>query len=166
MQKKINESIAALSRDDFKKVVAATPLVSIDLLVRDPQGRLLVGLRNNAPAQGFWFVPGGRIRRHESIDAAFSRLTKMELGHNFSRSSAHFFGLYDHFYDEDFSGDSSLGGTHYVVLAHEILVPSVEALLLPTDQHSTYRWLTDKQLWTDSLVHPNTRAYSKTHAGV
>ena len=48
-----------LSREEFLKVVENTPLVSIDLIVQDPQGRILVGYRKNRPAQNTWFVPGG-----------------------------------------------------------------------------------------------------------
>jgi colanic acid biosynthesis protein WcaH len=36
--------------------------VSIDLIVRDADGRVLLGLRNNRPARDWWFVPGGIVR--------------------------------------------------------------------------------------------------------
>ncbi len=49
-----------LDRDTFKTIIDTTPLVSIDLLLRNAQGQILVGKRVNRPAQGFWFVPGGR----------------------------------------------------------------------------------------------------------
>jgi colanic acid biosynthesis protein WcaH len=44
---------------DFKKIVESTPLISIDLVVRNDQGSVLLGKRTNRPAQNFWFVPGG-----------------------------------------------------------------------------------------------------------
>jgi hypothetical protein len=37
------------------------PLVSIDLIIRDNADRVLLGLRNNEPAKGYFFVPGGII---------------------------------------------------------------------------------------------------------
>ena len=50
-----------LDFDTFLGVVNHTPLVAVDLvLVRGGQ-EVLLGLRNNRPAQSFWFVPGGRI---------------------------------------------------------------------------------------------------------
>jgi len=52
-----------LAEDDFRRAVEMLPLVSIDLLLRDADGRYLTGLRSNPPAQGSWFVPGGRIRK-------------------------------------------------------------------------------------------------------
>ena len=47
--------------EEFVQLLRALPLVSVDLvLVRDGR-EILLGLRNNRPAQGSWFVPGGRI---------------------------------------------------------------------------------------------------------
>ena len=67
----------------FRTVVASTPLVSIDLVVRNPQGEVLLGRRLNRPAQGFWFIPGGRIRKNESLNAAFRRLSSSGAGPGF-----------------------------------------------------------------------------------
>ncbi len=47
----------------FLKVIDAAPLVTIDLIIRNPKSDVLLGKRLNRPAQGFWFVPGGRIRK-------------------------------------------------------------------------------------------------------
>lgn len=49
-----------LDRETFKAIIDTTPLVSIDMLVRNYQCQILVVKRVNRPAQGFWFVPGGR----------------------------------------------------------------------------------------------------------
>ena len=45
-----------LPADTFRTVVASTPLVSIDLLVRNLQGELLLGERLNRPAQGLSLI--------------------------------------------------------------------------------------------------------------
>ena len=62
------------------------PLISIDLLVQNEHGEYLLGLRNNRPAQGYWFVPGGRVLKNETLDGAFKRLTFEELGIELKRS--------------------------------------------------------------------------------
>jgi len=49
-----------LSQEDFATVVRSTPLISIDLVVENERGEFLLGQRTNRPAQGYWFVPGGR----------------------------------------------------------------------------------------------------------
>ena len=58
----------------FSSIIEHAPLISMDLVVRDGAGRVLLGKRLNRPAKGFWFVPGGRIRKGERFEASFSRL--------------------------------------------------------------------------------------------
>ena len=55
----------------FQQAVAALPLVSVDWVLTNPAGELLVSQRLNAPARGAWFTPGGRIRKGEPLAAAF-----------------------------------------------------------------------------------------------
>lgn len=46
---------------EVAEIVRLTPLVSIDLIVRGGDSRILPGLRDNAPARGYWVVPGSWI---------------------------------------------------------------------------------------------------------
>jgi colanic acid biosynthesis protein WcaH len=144
-----------LEPDIFQTIVSHTPLVSIDLIVHDRQGRVLLGWRRNRPAQGCWFVPGGRIDKDETLDAAFSRLTRVELGEELARAAAHFRGVYEHFYPDCFAGTQT--STHYVVLAHDLQVARFDQL--PPEQHSDYRWFAVAELLADPQVHENTKAY-------
>ena len=127
-----------LPRETFDLVVRHAPLVSFDLLVRDAQRRLLVGRRVNRPAQGAWFVPGGRIQKDERLADAFRRITRAELGVEIELAATRFVGYFEHHYPDNRSGVPGFG-THYVVLAHEIAGHSLESL--PTDQHAAYRWV-------------------------
>jgi colanic acid biosynthesis protein WcaH len=88
----------SLDKDTFKTFIDTTPLVSFDLLVRNAQGQILVGKRVNRLAQGFWFVPGGRILKNERLAEAFFRLTEAELGIQLDIKNARYLGLYEHFY--------------------------------------------------------------------
>lgn len=146
-----------LPRDDFAHVLRATPLVSIDLIVRDESGRVLVGLRRNRPAQGYWFVPGGRIHKDEILDAAFLRISKDELGRSFSRGDATLLGVYEHLYDDNALEIPGVS-THYVVLGHELRVEA-GSLVLPGGQHDGFRWMEVEALLGDPVVHANTKAY-------
>ena len=85
-----------LDQEIFKIIIDTTPLVSIDLSVCNAQGQILVGKRVNRPAQGFWFVPGGRILKNERLAEAFSRLTEAELGLRLDIKHARYLGLYEH----------------------------------------------------------------------
>ena len=114
-----------LDEKQFEAVVAAAPLVSIDLVVRDSSRRVLLGQRTNRPAKGFWFVPGGRIMKGELIADAYTRLLNSELGfEDRSIDQAKFLGVYQHFYADSVFGDSL--STHYVVLGFELYLESFD----------------------------------------
>lgn len=149
-----------LAADDFRRAVAALPLVSIDLLIEDLQGRFLLGQRSNPPAQGSWFVPGGRIRKGERRQEALQRLLQEELGLALPAAQAQgvvFRGVYEHFYDTNFAGEPG-SSTHYVVLAYALRWPGGEAAL-PLAQHRAYRWLAPAQVLADAGVHAYAKAY-------
>ena len=150
--------MSKLSNTDFLAVVSHTPLISIDLIVHDGQGRFLLGRRVNKPAQGSWFVPGGRVRKDESLDDAFARLIYEELGlTELVRTEADMLGVYEHFYDDNFSGTNGVS-THYVVLGYR-LRQAQRLPHLPLDQHSDYRWASADEILLDETVHDNSRAY-------
>ncbi|MEW7314357.1 GDP-mannose mannosyl hydrolase [Buttiauxella gaviniae] len=145
-----------LSAEDFSTVVRSTPLISIDLIVENQAGEFLLGQRTQRPAQKFWFVPGGRVQKDETLERAFARLTEAELGTAFTLADGDFYGVWQHFYDDNFSGADF--STHYIVLGFHLRVDA-EKLHLPDAQHSAYRWLTQEALLSAQNVHDNSRAY-------
>lgn len=42
-----------LDEDTFKTIITSTPLISIDLVIKNTGGEYLLGLRNNRPAQEY-----------------------------------------------------------------------------------------------------------------
>ncbi|KNC09860.1 GDP-mannose mannosyl hydrolase [Klebsiella sp. RIT-PI-d] len=154
-----------LSAEDFATVVRTTPLVSLDLIVENERGEFLLGQRTNRPAQGCWFVPGGRVQKDETLAQAFSRLTEAELGISLPMTAGEFYGVWQHFYDDNFSGTGF--STHYIVLGFRLRVETC-TLRLPTEQHNAYRWLTADALLASENVHDNSRAYflAERQAGV
>lgn len=115
-----------LPDETFKSVIQHTPLISIDLIVRNEQGEVLLGKRINAPAKGYWFVLGGRVRKNETLDDAFVRLVKEELGieSGITRADAKFLGVFEHFYDDCVFDDEV--STHYIVLGYEIKIINLD----------------------------------------
>ncbi|WP_282175226.1 GDP-mannose mannosyl hydrolase [Vibrio diabolicus] len=145
-----------LDKQMFKTVVAHTPLISIDLIVENTQGQVLLGQRLNRPAQGYWFVPGGRIHKDETMTQAFARLTKEELGVELQLTEASLIGPFEHFYTDNFSGDDF--STHYVVLGYRVSL-DVPLSQLPNEQHQTYQWFNVAQLLNSDEVHHHTKWY-------
>lgn len=145
-----------LDKTQFQQIVAVTPLISIDLIVRNELGQVLLWRRLNRPAQGFWFVPGGRVRKDERLNDAFWRLTEEELGIAASRENARFLGPYEHFYADNFSDEDF--STHYVVLGYEVVWQGHHNAL-PISQHDQYHWFYVNELLKDPSVHQHTKDY-------
>jgi colanic acid biosynthesis protein WcaH len=146
-----------LNKDEFAEVVRNTPLLAIDVITRNPDQCVLVGLRTNEPAKGKWFVPGGVVRKYERLGDAFARIVKAEIGLEASIEKARFLGVYEHLYDSNFLGEEDFG-THYVVLAYELNLDH-QPPIVGDRQHSGFRWITPAELTASPEVHQNTRAY-------
>lgn len=139
----------------FKSVIQHTPLISIDLIIRNEQSEVLLGKRVNAPAKGYWFVPGGRVCKNETLDDAFVRLIKEELGieSGMTRADAKFLGVFEHFYDDCVFCDDV--GTHYIVLAYELNFDS-DVIIKLNSQHFEYNYVCNLE---GKRVHPYSLNY-------
>jgi len=150
--------VKSLDRETFVHIVEHTPLIAIDLIIKDSKGRVLLGMRVNAPAKDYWFVPGGRIYKNETISEAFSRIFFTETGHKFLMDDTGFLGVYEHFYKNSFYNEHT--STHYVVLGYEINY-DFSINNLPKAQHNLYKIVPVKTLLQDAEVHPNVKLYFK-----
>ena len=148
-----------LSPEAFLAVVRDAPLVAIDLRVDDGEGNLLVGLRRNQPARGWWFVPGGRVRKGEPLAVALRRISEGELALGLGLEDCRLDGVYEHHYTTNFAEAEAIT-THYVVLAYRVRLAPPPALRAD-GQHQELRWLSPEQLRSDPAVHPYTRAYAR-----
>ena len=149
-----------LQEDVFGLIVESTPLVSMDLVLQSSSQKVLLGKRLNRPAQNFWFVPGGRMYKNETLDEAFTRIALDELCLKVVRCDDKFLGVFEHFCpDSQFGLDLKDPSTHYVVLGHEILLKDEDSLNLTEKQHTTYRWWDIMDLMNSDEVHPHTKDY-------
>jgi colanic acid biosynthesis protein WcaH len=150
-----------LDEGEFVSAVKALPLVSADLVVLNAAGQMLLGLRRNAPARGWWFTPGGRVRKNEPFVECLQRVAITELGLSAQQmSAARLMGVCDHFY-EDSAFDAGVS-THYVNLPHVLRLEEVLDLnALPLDQHSGWRWQDPQDTAVADEVHPYVRVYAK-----
>ena len=48
-----------LDLNTFKTIVNSTPLVSIDLIIKNSNNEILIGKRINKPAKDYYFTIGG-----------------------------------------------------------------------------------------------------------
>lgn len=154
-----------LEREAFLQVVRHAPLVSVDLIVVRGGTEALLGLRNNRPAQGMWFVPGGRIVKNERIEQALWRVAEAETGLGEAlrtgKLSARPMGAYQHFYADCFAGDVGVS-THYVALGYWLDVPAGFDVPRIDDQHAEFKWWPVQSLLASPQVHQHTKDYFLT----
>lgn len=141
----------------FLEIINQTPLVAIDLILENTDGEILLGKRVNRPAKGFWFVPGGRIRKNETIDEAMKRISGTELGFTLQKEDGELLGTYDHIYPDNFMSVEGIN-THYVVMAFQIRLNEGQKIV-PDSQHSEMKWWNRYDLLKSNEVHANTKAY-------
>jgi len=82
--------------DEWRTIVANVPIVSVDLLIRTDDG-LLFGKRTNEPAKGYWFPPGGRVRKFETREEAVHRVAREECG--LKMEIVESLGAFEHVYE-------------------------------------------------------------------
>lgn len=148
---------AFLSHADLRQVVRLAPVVSLDLVIRNTRGEALLGLRNNEPAKGWYFVPGGMILKNEPLREAFARILKTETNLAGNLEDARLLGAYEHFYPNNRFGEDGYG-THYVVLAYALTLAGTTAVR-GDDQHGELRWWDEAALLASPNVHHNSKAY-------
>ena len=67
LEKNVPDPRVGLSRELFLLVSRLTPLVNVDLLVKDEAGRVLLSWRDDQYAGQGWHVPGGILRYKETL---------------------------------------------------------------------------------------------------
>lgn len=75
------ESKTLIAKDLYRQVVTNLPICCVDVFLFDPVGRAyLLVLRKDPPAQGVWWLPGGRLYKGETSLQCGERKCREELG--------------------------------------------------------------------------------------
>jgi colanic acid biosynthesis protein WcaH len=64
----------------FYFISRTTPLVNVDLLIKDEQRRTLLAWRNDPYAGQGWHIPGGIVRFKETFEERIRKVAETELG--------------------------------------------------------------------------------------
>ena len=137
-----------IADEDWATIVSNVPIVSVDLVVLTDDG-VVLARRQNQPAKGEWFVPGGRVHKGERLEAAVHRVAREELGIEVEIVES--LGVYEHLYSESDVTDS--GGKHY--LANGFVVRTTDEPRIGDSQHGAVRRFED----LPKGAHPYVEAY-------
>jgi colanic acid biosynthesis protein WcaH len=146
-----------LSLENFRNVVRDSILIAIDLIIENEKEGFLLGLRKNKPAQGLWFVPGGRIFKGESLSVALVRIAYTEIGTAVDPTQFTLLGIFDHIYPDNVFNNSDFG-THYIVIGCYIKL-AAGLLNFNQEQHSDYQFFSRCEILDSKHVHQYTKEY-------
>ena len=155
----MSEESGFISDEKFASIVSSAPIVSVDLVIEKNDREFLLGLRENRPARGFWFVPGGRILKNERISQAIGRVMNQEVGLGESDYETRLIGVFEHFYDDSAFDQIAETSTHYVAIGYHISVNQAVEILKPDSQHSELRWFSIEQIEDSQNVHRYSQDY-------
>ncbi len=80
LEARAGESRQDLPEDLFLLLTRLTPLVNVDLLIKDDQNRTLLTWRDDEFYSAGWHLPGGVIRFRETAAERLSAVARNELG--------------------------------------------------------------------------------------
>ena len=63
----------SIPREEYLNIIKNTQINSVDMIIFNNEGEVLLGKRNNEPAKNTWFVPGGKIQKFETLEQATKR---------------------------------------------------------------------------------------------
>ncbi|MBL4889538.1 MAG: NUDIX domain-containing protein [Candidatus Lindowbacteria bacterium] len=127
----------------FKNICDSVPLAGVDILVLDPENRVLLLKRNNQPAKGLWWFPGGRILLKETRIQAVRR--KLEEECSLEAETIEECGTFDTIFSEEVGGASC----HQVSTLYLARVATNTVVV--DNQTLEYRWAAPRKWLTESL---------------
>ena len=80
LEKKVRNPSNGLPDEIFYYISKTTPLVNVDLLIKDEVGRTLMSWRDDQFAGFGWHVPGGIVRFKETLENRLRKVADNEIG--------------------------------------------------------------------------------------
>ena len=133
---------------EYKSILSKMPILCVDLLIIHDNKCLLLK-RDNEPAKGQYWFPGGRVRKLESIEKAALRIAKQET--NLDCSFIKIISVEETIFDKNENMGTEI---HTVNICCEMKSFSLTSLQID-DYHKEYKWI-DKQSSTyhKAVNHP------------
>lgn len=80
LDKQISNPSSGLPEDVFLFISRITPIVNVDLLIKDEKGRTLLSWRDDQYAGVGWHLPGGVVRFKENMEKRLLKVAEKEIG--------------------------------------------------------------------------------------
>ena len=80
LDKQIPNPSLGLPEELFLFISRTTPIVNVDLLIKDENGRVLLSWRDDQYAGTGWHIPGGIVRFKENLEKRLLKVAEAEIG--------------------------------------------------------------------------------------
>ncbi|OGF47557.1 MAG: hypothetical protein A2231_04435 [Candidatus Firestonebacteria bacterium RIFOXYA2_FULL_40_8] len=80
LDNKVPKPSSGLPEELFLYVSRITPLINVDLLIKDEKGRTLLAWRDDEYCGKGWHVPGGIVRFREKMEERVKKVAQIEIG--------------------------------------------------------------------------------------
>jgi len=80
LEKQIKNPSEGMPEEIFFFISKITPMINVDLLIKDEKGRTLLAWRDDDFYKG-WHIPGGIIRFKEKSETRIQKVAKREIGY-------------------------------------------------------------------------------------
>ncbi|MBA4388987.1 MAG: NUDIX hydrolase [Verrucomicrobia bacterium] len=80
LDQQVPDPSSGLPDDVFYYISRTTPLINVDLLIKDEKGRTLLAWRDDEYSGTGWHVPGGIVRFKETLEARVRKVAETEIG--------------------------------------------------------------------------------------
>lgn len=80
LDKHVQDPSIGLPEEIFYYISRMTPMVNVDLLIKDEKGRTLLAWRDDQYAGKGWHLPGGVIRFRETLETRIRKVAETEIG--------------------------------------------------------------------------------------
>ncbi len=80
LDKQISDPLSGLPEELFLFISRLTPMVNVDLLIKDENGRTLLSWRDDSFAGAGWHLPGGIVRFKEKLEERVLKVAETEIG--------------------------------------------------------------------------------------
>jgi colanic acid biosynthesis protein WcaH len=80
LDKRISSPSLGLPEEVFFFISRITPIVNVDLLIKDEKGRTLLSWRDDQYCGKGWHIPGGVVRFKERLETRIKKVVEEEIG--------------------------------------------------------------------------------------
>ena len=88
LDNQIKNPSSGLPEEVFLFISRLTPMVNVDLLIKDEKGRTLLSWRNDTFHKSGWHIPGGVVRFKEKFEMRIQKVCESEIGTKVAFDSA------------------------------------------------------------------------------